>query len=53
MKVFIVLCALFAINCASPAGLTTFYTAEAPITQYHSQDELGTAAQFSQIATVC
>lgn len=41
MKVFIVLCALFAIIRASPAGLT-FYTAEAPIlTQYHSQDDLG------------
>lgn len=42
MQVFIVLCALFAINCASPVELPTFYTAQAPIlTQYHSQDELG------------
>ncbi len=45
MKVLIVLCASFAIICASPVGLAPagiFYRAEAPIlTQYHSQGELG------------
>lgn len=42
MKVLIVLCASIAIIRASPAGLATFYAAEAPIlTQYHSQDDLG------------